>query len=100
VTLNYFFQYKPLTYTEAIVCPIVADGTDVLLFKFGLHFHPLEPSKYKGRMPIVMNKLKKTSHNISLLVGGKRNLEENVTNSETNENPRKKTFSCDTTKEG
>jgi hypothetical protein len=33
-------------------------------------------------------------------VGGKRNPEENVTNSETNENPRKKTFSRDTTKKG
>jgi hypothetical protein len=33
-------------------------------------------------------------------VGGKRNPEENVTNNVTNENPRKKTFSLDTTKEG
>jgi hypothetical protein len=33
-------------------------------------------------------------------VGGKRNPEENVTDSETNENPRKKTFIRDTTKEG
>jgi hypothetical protein len=33
-------------------------------------------------------------------VGGKRNPEENVTNSETNENPRKRAFSHDTTKEG
>jgi hypothetical protein len=36
----------------------------------------------------------------AMIVGGKRNPEENVTNSETNENPRKKTFSRDTTKEG
>ena len=33
-------------------------------------------------------------------VGGKRNTEENVTNSETNENPQKKAFSRDTAKEG
>jgi hypothetical protein len=33
-------------------------------------------------------------------VGGKRKPEENVTDSETNENPRKKTFSRDSTKEG
>jgi hypothetical protein len=33
-------------------------------------------------------------------VGGKRNPEENVTDNETNENPRKKTFSRDTAKEG
>jgi hypothetical protein len=33
-------------------------------------------------------------------VGGKRNPEENVTDNVTNENPRKKTFSHDTTKEG
>jgi hypothetical protein len=33
-------------------------------------------------------------------VGGKRNPEENVTVSETNENPRKKAFSRDTAKEG
>jgi hypothetical protein len=33
-------------------------------------------------------------------VGGKRSPEENVTDSETNENPQKKAFSCDTTKEG
>jgi hypothetical protein len=32
--------------------------------------------------------------------GGKRNPEENVSDSETNENPRKKAFSHDTTKEG
>jgi hypothetical protein len=36
----------------------------------------------------------------AMIGGGKRNPEENVTDSETNENPRKKTFSCDTTKEG
>ena len=35
-----------------------------------------------------------------VIVGGKRNPEENVTDSETNENPRKKTFSHDTSKEG
>jgi hypothetical protein len=33
-------------------------------------------------------------------VGGKRYREENVTDSETNENPRKKAFSRDTNKEG
>jgi hypothetical protein len=33
-------------------------------------------------------------------VGGKRNPEENVTDSETNENPRKKTFRRDTAKDG
>jgi hypothetical protein len=33
-------------------------------------------------------------------VEGKRKPEENVTDSETNENPQKKTFSRDTTKEG
>jgi hypothetical protein len=33
-------------------------------------------------------------------VEGKRNPEENVTDNETNENPRKKTFSRDTTEEG
>jgi hypothetical protein len=33
-------------------------------------------------------------------VGGKRNQEENGSDSETNKNPRKKAFSCDTAKEG
>jgi hypothetical protein len=36
----------------------------------------------------------------AMIVGGKRKPEENVTDSETNENPRKRTFSRDTTKEG
>jgi hypothetical protein len=34
------------------------------------------------------------------IIGGKRNPDEKVTDSDTNENPQKKTFSRDTTKEG
>jgi hypothetical protein len=67
MTLKFFFQYRPSTDMEANVRPIVADGTDVLFFNFGLHFHPHETSGYQDRMRIVMNELKKTSHNISLL---------------------------------
>jgi hypothetical protein len=37
---------------------------------------------------------------LNSVLGGKRNLEENVTDSETNENPQKKTFSRDTAEEG
>jgi hypothetical protein len=59
VTLKFFFQYKPNRNQEENVRPIVAHGTDILHFNFGLHFHPHEISKYQHWMFTVMNSSRK-----------------------------------------
>jgi hypothetical protein len=67
VTLKFFFQYKPLVGKVPTHVNLVAAGTDILFFNFGLHFHPSEESNYQTQMSALMMELKETKHNISLL---------------------------------
>jgi hypothetical protein len=55
----------------------------------------MEPSRVQNSMHLLLVSATEMGR-----VGWNRNSEENVTEDETNENPRKKTFSRDTAKEG
>jgi len=51
VVLKFFFSYKP----GCKIDPIVTNGTDILVFNFGLHYYPWHLDKYRNHMSCVLS---------------------------------------------
>lgn len=56
IFLRRLFQYKPPQFDE-LNQDLVLNGTDILVFNFGLHFHPHQKARYQWKLQSVLRGL-------------------------------------------